>query len=433
MTNLKVAIVGGGISGVAAARLLAEKGATVDVFEAEKEAGGLCRSDVVSGYAFDRAGGHIMFTKSDWCRSFWHSLFAKDELVSSIRNTKILYRGRYVHYPFENGLGDLEPEERLRCLRGYIDAWVARKDGAPVPDNFQAWVRYRMGDAIADGFMDPYNEKIWKVDLRDLGIDWVEGRVPEAPLDDVLRAAMGQRVEGYTHQLNFQYPRRGGFQTLFERILDPVRTRLHREHRVARIEKRGDQFLVDGAPYDRVISTIPLPILADVLVGWDSVNREAAKALRHRAVTSILFGIDAASVQPYSWLYLPHAEQGPANRVTYLSLYSPENAPTGRGSIQAEVTHDGPLPISAEWLSRLADVLAAQGLFRRDSVDLTHHFTNEWAYILFDRDFTKKRQLAIEGAEKLGVIPLGRFGRFDYFNSDQCLVSAKQCVDRMLA
>jgi protoporphyrinogen oxidase len=337
-----------------------------------------------------------------------------------------------VHYPFENGLHDLEPEERLRCLMGYIDAWVKRRDGEKVPDNFKDWVRYRMGDGIAEGFMFPYNEKIWKADLSTVGIDWVEGRVPDAPLQDVLSAAMGQRVEGYTHQMNFEYPRRGGFQTLFDRILAPVGPRLHRGHRVARIEKRGEQYFVDGAAYDKVISTIPLPILADVLVGFDSNCKAAAKALQHRAVTSVLIGIDAESVQPYSWLYLPHAEQGPANRVTYLSNYSPENARSGRGSIQAEITHDGPLPIDHAYLERLADVLAAQGLFRRDSVDVMHHYANEWAYILFDRDFTKKRALAIQGAEDLGVVPLGRFGRFDYFNSDQCVVAAKQCVDAML-
>jgi protoporphyrinogen oxidase len=429
---MKVAIVGGGISGVAAAHLLAARGVDVDVFEREHEAGGLCRSDVIDGYAFDRAGGHIMFTKSAWCREFWNSLFAPGELVASERNTKILYRGKFVHYPFENGLGDLEPEETLACLRDYVLAWAKRKDGGVVPSNFKDWVRFRMGDAIADGFMDPYNEKIWKCDLRELGIDWVEGRVPDAPLEDVMRAALGQRVEGYKHQIHFHYPRRGGFQTLFERILDPVRDRLHRGHAVERIERRGEQLFVDGEAYDRVISTIPLPILADVLAGMDDDARGAAKALQHRSLTSVIFGIDEGSVQPYSWLYLPHAEQGPANRITYLSNYSPENAPTGRGSLQAEITHAGKLAVDRDYLERLADTFAAQGLLRRDAVDLMHSYPNEWAYILFDRDFTKKRQLAIDGAEKLGVVPLGRFGRFDYFNSDQCLVAAKDCVDRML-
>ena len=430
---MKVAILGGGISGVAAARFLVEAGADVDVFERDPEPGGLMRSDNVDGYVFDRAGGHIMFTKNDWCRSFWGDLFRDEELVSTVRNTKILYRGRFVHYPFENGIGDLEPDERLACLKGYIEAWVERRAGAPMPDNFKDWVRYRFGDGIADGFMFPYNEKIWKADLTEVGIDWVAGRVPDAPLDDVLRAAMGEKTEGYTHQMHFQYPRVGGFQEIFERTAAPIRANLHAGCEVKNIEKRGEQYDVDGTLYDRVISTIPLPILADVLQGWDPQCHAAAKALKHRGVTSILYGIDADSVRPYSWLYLPHESQGPANRVTYMSNYSPKNAPDGRGSIQAEVTHDGPLHVDQAFLDDLRDCLGREGLLNPKAVTTVHHFSNEWAYILFDKGFPEKRRLAIEGAEKLGVIPLGRFGRFDYFNSDQCLVAARECVDRLLA
>lgn len=430
---MKVAILGGGISGVAAARFLAEAGVAVDVFERDREPGGLMRSDTVDGYVFDRAGGHIMFTKNDWCRGFWNEIFAQDELVSTVRNTKILYRGRFIHYPFENGIGDLDAEERLQCLKGYIEAWVNRRSGAVLPDNFLDWVRHRFGDGIADGFMIPYNEKIWKADLREVGIDWVEGRVPDAPLEDVLRSAMGQRTEGYTHQMRFQYPLTGGFQQVFERTAAPIRASLHAGVEVRHIERRGDQLDVDGTRYDHVISTIPLPILADVLQGWDGECRAAAKALRHRSVTSILYGIDAASVKPYSWLYLPHASQGPANRVTYMSNYSPRNAPAGRGSIQAEITHDGPLLVDRALLDGLRDALGRETLLDPRSVTTVHHFSNEWAYILFDKDFTRKRRLAIDGAERLGVIPLGRFGRFDYFNSDQCLVAARQTVDRLLA
>lgn len=430
---MKFAILGGGISGVAAARFLAEAGHDVDVFEKEREPGGLMRSDTVDGFVFDRAGGHILFTKSDWCRAFWGELFRDDELVSTVRNTKILYRGRFVHYPFENGIGDLEPEERLACLKGYVEAWVARRAGGATPDNFRDWTRHRFGDGIADGFMLPYNEKIWKVDLAEMGIDWVAGRVPDAPLDDVLRAAMGQRTEGYTHQIRFQYPLTRGFQEVFDRTAAPIAARLHSGTPVTSVTRVGDQYDVDGTRYDRVISTIPLPILAEVLKGWDSAHREAARALRHRGVTSVLYGIDAACAKPYSWIYLPHASQGPANRVTFMSNYSPRNAPEGRASVQAEVTHDGPLAVDQDFLEGLRRSLAREGLFDEATSRTVHWYSNEWAYILFDRDFTRKRAMAIEGAERLGVVPLGRFGRFDYHNSDQCLVAARECVDRILA
>ncbi len=429
----KVAILGGGISGVACARFLLDAGLEVEVLEADARAGGLVRSDVVDGYVFDRAGGHILFTKDKWCRDLLHGLFRGDELVATERNTKILYRGRFVHYPFENGLGDLEPEERLQCLKGYIEAWVARKSGAKVPDNFKDWVMHRMGAGIAAGFMNPYNEKIWKADLATLGIDWVEGRVPDAPLEDVLRAALGQRVEGYVHQLNFHYPRFGGFEEIFQRLLRPVRPFLRTGVRVERVEKRGERFLVNGTEYDRVVSTVPLPILANLLEGLDANGRAAALALQHRSLTSFLFGIEAGSAKPFSWIYLPHASQGPANRVTYLSNYSPMNAPKGRASLLAEVTHNGPLAVDGSYLANLRDALGKEGLLRSDGVTTMHHYSNEWAYILFDRDFTKKRALAIESIERLGVYPLGRFGRFDYHNSDQCVISAREIAARVVA
>ena len=67
---MKIAILGAGISGVAAARMLAEDGHDVTVFEKSERAGGLCKSRVVDGFTFYDAGGHIMFSKRqdvmDW-------------------------------------------------------------------------------------------------------------------------------------------------------------------------------------------------------------------------------------------------------------------------------------------------------------------------------------------------------------------------------
>ena len=430
---MKVAVVGGGVSGVAAARFLKEAGADVRIFEKESRSGGLMRSERVDGYTFDTAGGHILYSKDEWFRSFIGGLFREGELYSSERNTKILYRGRFVHYPFENGIADLEPEDRLKCVKGYVEAWARREAGAEVPDNFLDWVKFRLGDGICETFMKPYNEKIWKCDLTEMGVDWVEGRVPTAPLEDILRSAMGQRTEGYTHQMFFQYPLDGGFQVIHDRIEDAVRDRLHTGVEVKSIQKKGEQYDVDGTLYDLVISTMPLPELAEILIGLDSASRAAARALQSRGVTSLLFGIDQESVRPYSWLYLPHEEQGPANRVTYLSNYSPHNAPEGRGSIQAEVTHDGPLAIDHAYLISLRDALGREGLLKPDQVDVMHFHQNRWGYILFDRDYVKKRRLAIEGVERMGIHPLGRFGRFDYHNSDQCVVAARRLVDSILS
>jgi len=57
----RIGILGGGISGVA---LAAQLGSDVDVLEKATTLGGLCRTVIESGYTFDAAGPHIMFSKN---------------------------------------------------------------------------------------------------------------------------------------------------------------------------------------------------------------------------------------------------------------------------------------------------------------------------------------------------------------------------------
>src|SRR5262245_60354606 len=138
--RLNVAILGGGVSGLALGWFLKQAGIRCDILEAEAVPGGLCRSSVIDGYVMDHAGGHIMYTKSEAVAKLWRELFAPKQLVKSVRETRILYHGRYVHYPFENGLGDLPVEDNFVCLKGLIDAWISRDRGAVKPDNFADWI-----------------------------------------------------------------------------------------------------------------------------------------------------------------------------------------------------------------------------------------------------------------------------------------------------
>jgi len=437
----RIAVCGGGPSGLMAARLLAAEGHEVTVLEAEAEIGGLCRSRVVDGWTFDLAGGHIMFTKDRRVAAFWDELFADEPCVSSQRQTRILHdKEHWVGYPFENALGELPLEHNLECTEGVLQASLAR-DGRPEPDNFHDWIDWKMGAGVARHFMEPYNRKIWKcADLREMGTSWIAGRVPDAPLEDVLRASLGQSTQGYSHQAVFRYPLRGGFAAVHERIARPIRARIRLRHRVQRIEPvaggrpgaRGWQ--VDGEPFDHVVSTLPLHALPGVLGGLDPGVAAAARGLRYLGLASYLFGVDAECVRPLSWVYLPHAWQGPANRITYLSNYSPHNAPDGRGSILAEVTYDaGHVPDAGpDGRRELARSLEGAGVLRADAVRVSDGYLNPAAYIFYDRGFEARRRTVLAALDALeGFHALGRFGRYEYHNSDQCLAQAMDLVERL--
>ncbi|HKB14657.1 MAG TPA: FAD-dependent oxidoreductase [Planctomycetota bacterium] len=430
---MRVAVLGAGISGLATARFLQEGGADVHLLEAAEEVGGLCRSASVRGFTYDLAGGHILFSKEKWIREFVvEALGGPEAVVATERNTKILLGDRFVHYPFENGLGDLPPALNAACLRGYVEAHLKRRRGAPPPANFRDWIVWKFGEGIARAFMVPYNEKLWKRDLGEITSRWVEGRVPDAPLADVLKGSVGLKTEGYTHQIHFHYPRRGGFGSIPRAVGAPVLDRVRLRTPVDRVERAGGDFLVNGERFEAVVNTLPLMELARACPGLSPTARDAIGRLQWNSLTTVLVGLRRPDAPPYSWVYLPEPEHGPTNRITFFSNYSPENAPPGHTSILAEVTHAGPPPEDPDLVPAVLRGLERAGILRPADVLLTATSTVPYAYIVFDHGFEENLAAALEGVRALGLHTVGRFGRFEYVNSDQCIQRARALADEIL-
>ena len=429
---MRTAILGGGVSGLTLARILREAGLEAVVFEASPKIGGLCGSVTVDGFTYDVAGGHILYSKEkpvlDWMIAQVAGGVERRE-----RKTKIRIGDRWVHYPFENGIGDLEKQQTYDCLMGYLRAARAREGGAKAPTNFGDWIRHRFGEGIERVFMRPYNDKIWKHPLEDVSTEWVEGRVPDAPVEDVVRAAIGIRTEGYTHQSIFYYPKRGGFQAITDGIGTPILDLVRLNTPVREVRKLGSQFLVNGEAFDRVVSTIALGDFARLAPELGGAARDAARNLRFNSLTTVAIGVQHANFPDYSWVYLPQHEQGPANRITYLTNYSKEVAPPGKGLILAEATHAGEARPGSSMSSEIVAGLEWAGLLRKSDVVMTHASTVRHAYVVFDLDYRRKIDAALAGMAKLGIEALGRFGRFEYVNSDHCVSKAMELGRRMAA
>jgi len=426
---VKVAVLGGGFAGVLAARTLVDRGYDVHLLEAESRIGGLCRSETVDGFVCDVAGGHILHSRDQGVLATM--VAALDDPVPCRRNTKIYYHGRYVKYPFENGLSDLPAGDNFDCLKGYLEAHVAREKGAAEPASFRDWINWRFGDGMARHFMVPYNEKIWCVDLHEVSSAWCSGRVPEAPLDAVLKASLGLASEGYTHQIDFHYPRRGGFETLVAAFARGIEDRIRTGTPVVEVVRDQRGFVVNGERFDRIVNTMPLrPLLAALRPQPPADVLAAMHGLRHLSVTTVLVAVDQANLAPYSWVYLPHADNGPMHRITYLANYSPNNAPTGASSVVAEITSIGGAvrPEPAEIERTVVASLDRLGLVPAGRVRFTRSWFNEYAYPLHDLGFDERIRRVVGWVEGQGVPTVGRFARYSYVNTDQVYAMVRDAL-----
>ncbi|MCX6681871.1 MAG: FAD-dependent oxidoreductase [Methanoregula sp.] len=432
---MTTAILGGGLTGLTLARLLHERGDDVIVLEAEPAYGGLCRTSVKNGFTFDAGGSHIIFSRDAEVLAFMRSMIEGNEQRNN-RNTKIFYKGAYVKYPFENGLFDLPPDDRFFCINEFVKAQIAFETGSvPHPENFKEWIYSTFGKGIAECYLIPYNEKIWKYPADKMSMHWVEGRIPRPPIEDVIRSAIGIPTEGYTHQAVFSYPLHGGIEALVRAIAAPVEDRIRTGFSVRSVKKTGSRFCIsDGSSEveaELVISTIPVQHLLPALEDVPEHVRQACDSLIYTSLVCVAVGVQG-KVPDISWLYVPDPKLGLTNRISFPSTYSRHAAPAGCGSVLAEITHQ-----PDDEVSRMSDdaivrevtgMLEAMGIVSKNQVVCSLVTRQPFAYVVYDLEYQDNIRIVQDYCTARGIPLVGRFARFEYLNMDGCIRSAMDFV-----
>jgi protoporphyrinogen oxidase len=432
---VKTAILGGGLSGLTLARLLHEKGDDIVVLEAESEVGGLCRSKTSQGFTFDTGGSHIIFSRDSEVLEFMRRMIAGNEQRNN-RNTKIFYKGKYVKYPFENGLSDLPPEDRFACVNGFVKMMIAVEKGEKTaPSNFREWIYYTFGTGIAECYMIPYNEKIWKFPTDLMSCQWVEGRIPRPPVEDIIKSAIGISTEGYTHQAIFSYPLDGGIEALVHSIAKPIEKFIRTGFRVNAITKTGSRWMISNGDEviqaDRCICTMPIQHLLPCIRSVPATVRNAADALKYNSLLCVTIGIKGP-VPDISWLYIPEHHVGRTNRISFPSGYSCHVAPDGCSAIVAEITHQPGDEVATlpdyEILREVLEMLQEMQILNKDQVVFSSVERMPFAYVVYDCEYKKNIAIIRKFCSETGIALVGRFAQFEYLNMDGCIRSVMDYV-----
>lgn len=392
-------ILGAGPSGLSFAhRLLDEGEASFIVIEAEEEAGGLCRSAEVDGAPLDIGGGHFLDVKNARVTDFLFRFLPEDQWNSYSRITRIRMAGfDDIDYPFESHIYQLPKEEQTAVLDSIARAGCVT--GEQEPSRFSDWIRWKLGDRIAEIYMLPYNRKIWSVDLDDLGAYWLH-KLPDVSYEQTLQSCREKKPAGTVPAHGtFLYPKAFGYGEVWRRMGEQLGDRLCLGTKVSSVDVETGT--VNGMfRGKRIINTIPWPLWRELAVLPGNVA-EAVGRLRHTSVDVDYVSQNEAS--DAQWIYVPDED------VPHHRLLCRNNFIAGaRGG----------------WTETNSVRSGAAGEWR-------HH--NAFAYPLNTIAKPGEIELILAWARTKNVYGLGRWGEWEYMNSDVAVAHALDLAGELLS
>lgn len=428
---MRAVIIGAGPSGLSAAYHLKENSILI---EKEKNVGGLGRSREVDFFIFDHAG-HIFFSKDMYANNLFADLLPGNHHFQE-RNSWIFSQDVYTRYPFQSNLFGLPQKTIDECIQG-LKAALENKGNA-APQNFDEWIEANFGAGIARHFMRPYNKKVWARPLEHLDFSWIEDRVKVPSLEDVIGGSKASIEDRYGPNSQFGYPLRGGCQSLMDAFLPRLKnTDLYLNTELWEIDVKNRGITLSSGRtlgYKFLLSSIPLPELVMKIIDAPKEIVKMADLLRHTSVHCVNIGIDREHLTDKHWIYYPE-EKFIFQRLFIQSNASPYVCPEGTTSLTAEISHSQHKPVDAEnIISRTINDIVKSGLIKSESEVLaTDHLNIEYGYIVFDHN----RTACVEGIRKFleehNIIPIGRYGEWNYFNLDHAFLSGKAAAERINA
>ena len=408
----QIAVIGAGISGLSCARMLEAKGCRVRVYERSAKPGGLICCERVNGSLFHLCGGHVFNTKNSAVADWFWSIFSKDkDFRLADRNSAVcMDDGKFVQYPIENHIYQLDEKIQAAILGDWLSA---QNEGV---DNFADFLRARFGQTLYELYFEPYNRKVWRRDLSNVPLEWLQGKLPMPSIPEMLLANINRTNEKSFVHSSFWYPKNEGSQFLANTLalgLDVAYNCMVTEIR----RLRNGKVAVNGEEFDEVIFCGNLKELPQILVERIPLGGFTAEIerLEYHGTTAVFCETDQI---PYSWFYQP-SKHHQSHRFICTGNFSNTNNSPGKMTCTVEFTG----AVSEDDVRQQLEYMPFHPKY------VTQHYS-KYSYPIQRRD---TRQMVRDLKDKLcayGIYLVGRFAEWEYLNMDAAIASAMEMIMR---
>lgn len=272
-SDRRIAVIGGGIAGLAAAHAAIEAGAHVTVFEASERIGGVIRTTPFAGHPAIDEGADAFLARVPWAVDLARKVSLGDSLTSPAVGKAAVWWNRLHDIPEGLLLGlptDLAGLARSRLLtrRGRLRAAteIVRPRTDMTPDSIGKYVRTRFGNEVHERLVDPLVGSIYAADTDDFSLVavpqlaevavrsrsvLVAARRPTAPASGPVFYAPTAGVGALVDAVGTAVVARGG--------------ELRCNSAISELAVDGQHWRVDGQTFDRVVLACPARKAATLL------------------------------------------------------------------------------------------------------------------------------------------------------------------------
>lgn len=263
---MKIAIVGGGISGLSVAAFL-EASPDLTVFEASSRAGGLIRSQTTAGVVRDM-GANGFLNDEPAMDDLLHLLGLQEECVSAQDGDRfILHKGEAVALPQKPpGILTTPLMPFLSRLRLLLEPFQSlKKQEQCVAD----YLQHRIGKGATNALADAMVSGIWAGDIQALSMQAAFPRLVQAVEKEgsLYKAMKAKKASGRPMAKLTSLP--GGLGQLTETIAHSLQAQLRTESPVSKLERHNEQWRL-RTPHgefiaDQVVLALPAHTCARLL------------------------------------------------------------------------------------------------------------------------------------------------------------------------
>ncbi|MDD2805023.1 MAG: FAD-dependent oxidoreductase [Elusimicrobiales bacterium] len=430
-----VLVLGGGLTGLAAAEALKDSGLRTLVLEKAAEPGGLSRTARAGEFLFDLGGHRLYFSKPE-VRAYTERLLKGRTLLRPRRSSAIYTGGRLLNYPptFLNGILYAAP---VLFSKG------RKASGARPPATLKDWLDGRLGPRIHDRYFRDYTRKVWGRGTDELSPLWAERRIGGGfSVKTLLLELFGGKLSSKENAARFLYPERGigelpaallesaGPRTELLTGAEPLELKFKDGRPAALVFGQGGG--KKTVHFKFIISTIPLTALAGLIPGFPP---GLAAGIKYRSLVVLFAALRRKKALPHHWVYFPDWD-AEFSRLCELANWSPLMAPGGWLPVTFEFFCDEG---DACWRLTERELLAralGSPAFRRLAGDLeagpaaverlAHAYPLLYAGSEGPLAAVKKELAALPN-----LLACGRTGAHAYLDTEECLLDAWAAADKI--